>query len=48
MGTNRVFQMYYTMWFMNRLAIAYGLLRSKAPATIRAVKNLRICGDFHE
>jgi len=31
-----------------RLAIAYGLLRSKAPATIRAVKNLRICGDCHE
>lgn len=31
-----------------RLAIAYGLLRSKAPATIRAVKNLRTCGDCHE
>lgn len=31
-----------------RLAIAYGLLKSKAPAAIRVIKNLRICGDCHE
>ncbi|WRX25647.1 Pentatricopeptide repeat - like 10 [Theobroma cacao] len=31
-----------------RLAIAYGLLKTKAPAPIRIVKNLRICSDCHE
>lgn len=31
-----------------RLAIAYGLLKTKAPAVIRIVKNLRVCGDCHE
>ncbi|CAM8966830.1 unnamed protein product [Rhodiola kirilowii] len=31
-----------------RLAIAYGLLKTKAPVTIRVVKNLRVCGDCHE
>lgn len=31
-----------------RLAIAYGLLKTKAPMTIRVVKNLRVCGDCHE
>ncbi|KAJ4822871.1 hypothetical protein Tsubulata_046047 [Turnera subulata] len=31
-----------------RLAIAYGLLKVKAPAAIRIVKNLRVCQDCHE
>uniref|UniRef100_A0A7N0TU85 DYW domain-containing protein n=1 Tax=Kalanchoe fedtschenkoi TaxID=63787 RepID=A0A7N0TU85_KALFE len=31
-----------------RLAIAYGLLKTKAPMIIRVVKNLRVCGDCHE
>ncbi|GMJ14813.1 CHLORORESPIRATORY REDUCTION28 [Hibiscus trionum] len=31
-----------------RLAIAYGLLKTKAPAPIRIVKNLRVCIDCHE
>lgn len=31
-----------------RLAIAYGLLKTKAPVTIRVVKNLRVCEDCHE
>lgn len=31
-----------------RLAIAYGLLKTKAPVVIRIVKNLRACGDCHE
>ncbi|PSS01814.1 Pentatricopeptide repeat-containing protein [Actinidia chinensis var. chinensis] len=31
-----------------RLAIAYGLLKTKAPAVIRVVKNLRVCVDCHE
>ncbi|OVA05808.1 Pentatricopeptide repeat [Macleaya cordata] len=31
-----------------RLAIAYGLLKTKAPTVIRIVKNLRVCGDCHE
>ncbi|XP_073009102.1 pentatricopeptide repeat-containing protein At2g02980, chloroplastic-like [Typha latifolia] len=31
-----------------RLAIAYGLLKTKAPHVIRVVKNLRFCGDCHE
>ncbi|KAI3446468.1 hypothetical protein Pfo_003133 [Paulownia fortunei] len=31
-----------------RLAIAYGLLKTKAPVIIRVVKNLRVCVDCHE
>nr|GMD39786.1 pentatricopeptide repeat-containing protein At1g59720, chloroplastic/mitochondrial-like [Ipomoea batatas] len=31
-----------------RLAIAYGLLRTEAPTVIRVVKNLRVCRDCHE
>ncbi|KAJ8899281.1 hypothetical protein K2173_018255 [Erythroxylum novogranatense] len=31
-----------------RLAIAYGLLKTKAPAVIRIMKNLRLCEDSHE
>ncbi|PON91720.1 DYW domain containing protein [Trema orientale] len=31
-----------------RLAVAYGLWKTKAPAVIRVVNNLRICGDCHE
>uniref|UniRef100_A0ACD5W065 Uncharacterized protein n=3 Tax=Avena sativa TaxID=4498 RepID=A0ACD5W065_AVESA len=31
-----------------RLAIAYGLLKTKAPHVIRVVKNLRFCPDCHE
>lgn len=31
-----------------RLAIAYGMLKTKAPVVIRVVKNLRVCGDCHE
>ncbi|KAF2307912.1 hypothetical protein GH714_033323 [Hevea brasiliensis] len=31
-----------------RLAIAYGLLKTKAPAAIRIVKNLTVCWDCHE
>ncbi|KAK9143202.1 hypothetical protein Syun_012602 [Stephania yunnanensis] len=31
-----------------RLAIAFGLLKTKAPVIIRVVKNLRVCGDCHE
>ncbi|KAF8398391.1 hypothetical protein HHK36_017318 [Tetracentron sinense] len=31
-----------------RLAIAFGLLKTKAPVVIRVVKNLRVCGDCHE
>lgn len=31
-----------------RLAIAYGLLKTKAPIVIRVVKNLRACVDCHE
>ncbi|KAL8467512.1 hypothetical protein ACS0TY_030948 [Phlomoides rotata] len=31
-----------------RLAIAYGLLKTKAPAVIKIVKNLRACIDCHE
>ncbi|XVE61147.1 hypothetical protein DITRI_Ditri06bG0016700 [Diplodiscus trichospermus] len=31
-----------------RLAIAYGLLKTKAPVPIRIVKNLRVCSDCHE
>ncbi|EPS60114.1 hypothetical protein M569_14690 [Genlisea aurea] len=31
-----------------RLAIGYGLLKTKAPVVIRIVKNLRICVDCHQ
>lgn len=31
-----------------RLAIAYGLMKTKAPAVILVVKNLRVCADCHE
>ncbi|GAB2267008.1 hypothetical protein Dimus_001994, partial [Dionaea muscipula] len=31
-----------------RLAIAFGLIKIKAPGTIRIVKNLRVCDDCHE
>lgn len=31
-----------------RLAIAFGLLKTKAPVVIRVVKNLRVCGDCHQ
>ncbi|KAL5728222.1 hypothetical protein ACHQM5_001334 [Ranunculus cassubicifolius] len=31
-----------------RLAIAYGLIKTKAPVVIRVVKNLRVCPDCHE
>ncbi|XWS59134.1 hypothetical protein CRYUN_Cryun08bG0096100 [Craigia yunnanensis] len=31
-----------------RLAISYGLLKTKAPVPIRIVKNLRVCSDCHE
>lgn len=31
-----------------RLAIAYGLLKTKSPTVIRVVKNQQICGDCHE
>ncbi|XP_077248916.1 pentatricopeptide repeat-containing protein At2g02980, chloroplastic-like [Tasmannia lanceolata] len=31
-----------------RLAIAFGLLKTKAPVVIRVVKNLRVCADCHE
>ncbi|KAF5188588.1 Pentatricopeptide repeat [Thalictrum thalictroides] len=31
-----------------RLAIAYGLLKTKSPVVIRVAKNLRVCPDCHE
>ncbi|KVH94751.1 Pentatricopeptide repeat-containing protein [Cynara cardunculus var. scolymus] len=31
-----------------RLAIAYGIMKTKAPVVIRVVKNLRVCDDCHE
>ncbi|KAK9065772.1 hypothetical protein SSX86_015173 [Deinandra increscens subsp. villosa] len=31
-----------------RLAIAYGMLKTKVPVVIRIVKNLRVCEDCHE
>ncbi|KAJ9565388.1 hypothetical protein OSB04_001354 [Centaurea solstitialis] len=31
-----------------RLAIAYGMMKTKAPVVIRVVKNLRVCDDCHE
>ncbi|PKA57383.1 Pentatricopeptide repeat-containing protein [Apostasia shenzhenica] len=35
------------MYHSERLAIAYGLISTPAGATIRVMKNLRICGDCH-
>lgn len=34
-------------WHSERLAVAYGLLKSVPGAVIRIVKNLRVCGDCH-
>ncbi|WCJ40114.1 Pentatricopeptide repeat (PPR) superfamily protein [Euphorbia peplus] len=34
-------------WHSERLAVAYGLLKSVKGTTIRIVKNLRVCGDCH-
>ncbi|XP_031098651.1 pentatricopeptide repeat-containing protein At4g14050, mitochondrial isoform X2 [Ipomoea triloba] len=34
-------------WHSERLAVAYGLLKSVPGAVIRVVKNLRVCGDCH-
>ncbi|KAK8308011.1 hypothetical protein V6Z12_D02G027000 [Gossypium hirsutum] len=34
-------------WHSERLAIAYGLLKSVPGTVIRIVKNLRVCGDCH-
>ncbi|KAL8489257.1 hypothetical protein ACS0TY_025241 [Phlomoides rotata] len=31
-----------------KLAIAFGLFATSAPAPIRIIKNLRICSDCHE
>ncbi|GJS34202.1 pentatricopeptide repeat-containing protein [Tanacetum coccineum] len=34
-------------WHIERLAVAYGLLKSVPGSVIRVVKNLRVCGDCH-
>ena len=34
-------------WHSERLAVAYGILRTVPGSVIRVVKNLRICGDCH-
>ncbi|XP_050237384.1 pentatricopeptide repeat-containing protein At4g14050, mitochondrial [Mercurialis annua] len=34
-------------WHSERLAVAYGLLKSVRGTVIRIVKNLRVCGDCH-
>ncbi|KAM7260079.1 hypothetical protein ACFE04_015820 [Oxalis oulophora] len=34
-------------WHSERLAVAYGLLKSVPGSVIRIVKNLRVCGDCH-
>lgn len=34
-------------WHSERLAVAYGLLKSVPGTVIRIVKNLRVCGDCH-
>ncbi|XP_015575600.2 pentatricopeptide repeat-containing protein At4g14050, mitochondrial [Ricinus communis] len=34
-------------WHSERLAVAYGLLKSVPGTNIRIVKNLRVCGDCH-
>ncbi|KAL9172511.1 hypothetical protein ABFS82_03G053000 [Erythranthe guttata] len=35
------------MYHSERLAIAYGLIRTTPGTTLRIIKNLRICGDCH-
>ncbi|CAH9143413.1 unnamed protein product [Cuscuta epithymum] len=35
------------MYHSERLAIAYGLIKTPARTTLRIMKNLRICGDCH-
>lgn len=34
-------------WHSERLAVAYGMLRSVSGTTIRIIKNLRVCKDCH-
>ncbi|CAA0820575.1 Pentatricopeptide repeat-containing protein -mitochondrial [Striga hermonthica] len=34
-------------WHSERLAVAYGLLKSSPGSCIRVIKNLRVCGDCH-
>ncbi|GFP81803.1 pentatricopeptide repeat-containing protein at4g14050 mitochondrial [Phtheirospermum japonicum] len=34
-------------WHSERLAVAYGLLKSAPGSSIRVLKNLRVCGDCH-
>lgn len=34
-------------WHSERMALAYGLLKSVPGTAIRIVKNLRVCGDCH-
>ncbi|GJV43943.1 retrovirus-related pol polyprotein from transposon TNT 1-94 [Tanacetum coccineum] len=34
-------------WHSERLAVAYGLIKSVPGSVIRVVKNLRVCGDCH-
>ncbi|KAL6556873.1 hypothetical protein OROHE_006749 [Orobanche hederae] len=34
-------------WHSERLALAYGLLKSAPGSSIRIIKNLRVCGDCH-
>lgn len=34
-------------WHSERSAVAYGLLKSARGASIRIIKNLRVCGDCH-
>ncbi|KAI3470043.1 hypothetical protein Pfo_026706 [Paulownia fortunei] len=34
-------------WHSERLAVAYGLLKSAPGTSIRILKNLRVCGDCH-
>lgn len=34
-------------WHSERLAVAYGLLKSVPGTVLRVVKNLRVCGDCH-
>lgn len=37
-----------SLWLRSeKLALAYGLIGTKHPATIRIVKNLRVCNDCH-
>ncbi|GJY90790.1 pentatricopeptide repeat-containing protein [Tanacetum coccineum] len=34
-------------WHSERLAVAYGLIKSVPGSVIRVVKNLRVCRDYH-